>query len=130
MTRAEHPREGGDEGEGAAAAAAERLRVEGTGRRAEGGGERGVGGGGGARASARGPTAELRPLLDLPQLLWRVLGTLEKRWPGTGMAIMLEDAITGDLVLRASVGTWPPSAQRRQPKGKGVMGWAMEHGQD
>ncbi len=74
-------------------------------------------------------TPQFHSLLDLQQLLERVRGLLEKRMVGAKMAIMLEDPLSGDLVLRASVGTWPPSAQRRQPKGKGVMGWVMEHGQ-
>jgi two-component system cell cycle response regulator len=47
--------------------------------------------------------------------------------PGTKLAIMLEDPVTGDLVLRASAGQWSPSANRRLPKDRGVAGWVMEH---
>jgi diguanylate cyclase (GGDEF)-like protein len=76
--------------------------------------------------------SELTPvfhdLLDLQQLLERVLGLLRKRLPGTRLAIMLADEATGDLVLRASAGTWPATAQRRLPKGRGIAGWTMEHG--
>lgn len=76
--------------------------------------------------------SELTPvfhdLLDLQQLLERVLGLLHKRLPGTRLAIMLADPATGDLVLRASAGSWPPTAQRRLPKGRGIAGWVMEHG--
>lgn len=76
--------------------------------------------------------SELTPvfhdLLDLQQLLERVLGLLRKRLPGTRLAIMLADPATGDLVLRASAGTWPATAQRRLPKGRGLAGWVMEHG--
>ncbi|MBI2774143.1 MAG: diguanylate cyclase [Chloroflexi bacterium] len=74
-------------------------------------------------------TPEFHTLLDLQQMLERVLGVLEKRMPGTRLAIMLEDAETGDLVLRASAGSWSPSAQRRLPKGRGVSGWVMQHAQ-
>lgn len=74
-------------------------------------------------------TPEFHNLLDLQQLLERVLGLLEKRLPGTRLAIMLEDPATGDLVLRATAGNWSPTAQRRIAKGRGVAGWVMEHGQ-
>ncbi len=72
-------------------------------------------------------TPTFHSLLDLQQLLERVLGLLEKRMPGTRLAIMLEDPLTVDLVLRASAGHWSPSANRRLPKGRGVVGWVMEH---
>jgi diguanylate cyclase (GGDEF)-like protein len=74
-------------------------------------------------------TPEFHTLLDLQQLLERVLGLLEKRMPGTRLAIMLEDVATGDLVLRASAGNWSATAQRRLPKGRGVAGWVQEHAQ-
>ncbi len=74
-------------------------------------------------------TPEFHTLLDLQQLLERVLGLLEKRMPGTRLAIMLEDSATGELVLRASAGNWSSTAQRRLPKGRGVVGWVMEHAQ-
>ena len=35
----------------------------------------------------------------------------------------------GDLVLRASAGEWSPSANRRLPKGRGLAGWVLEHGE-
>jgi diguanylate cyclase (GGDEF)-like protein len=72
-------------------------------------------------------TPTFHSLLDLQQLLERVLGLLEKRMPGTRLAIMLEDPVTEDLVLRASAGHWSPSANRRIPKGRGVVGWVVEH---
>ena len=72
-------------------------------------------------------TPTFHSLLDLQQLLERVLGLLEKRMPGTRLAIMLEDLVTGDLVLRASAGQWSPSANRRLPKDRGVAGWVMGH---
>ena len=74
-------------------------------------------------------TPEFHTLLDLQQLLERVLGILEKRMPGTRLAIMLEDSGTGDLVLRATAGSWSATAQRRLPMGRGVAGWVMEHAQ-
>jgi diguanylate cyclase (GGDEF)-like protein len=74
-------------------------------------------------------TPEFHTLLDLQQLLERVLGLLEKRMPGTRLAIMLEDPATSDLVLRATAGNWSASAQRRLPKGRGVVGWVMAHAQ-
>jgi diguanylate cyclase (GGDEF)-like protein len=74
-------------------------------------------------------TPEFHALFDLQQLLERVLGLLEKRMPGTRLAIMLEDGATDDLVLRASAGNWSTTAQRRLPRGRGVAGWVMEHAQ-
>jgi diguanylate cyclase (GGDEF)-like protein len=74
-------------------------------------------------------TPEFHTLLDLQQLLERVLLLLEKRMPGTRLAIMLEDPATEDLVLRATAGDWSVTAQRRLPKGRGVVGWVMEHAQ-
>ena len=73
-------------------------------------------------------TPTFHSLLDLQQLLERVLGLLEKRMPGTRLAIMLDDPLTSDLVLRASAGQWSASAHRRLPKHSGVAGWVMEHG--
>lgn len=74
-------------------------------------------------------TPEFHTLLDLQELLERVLALLEKRMPGTRFTIMLEDPETGDLVLHASAGSWPATSQRRLPKGRGVAGWVMEHAQ-
>ncbi|MBI2323590.1 MAG: GAF domain-containing protein [Chloroflexi bacterium] len=72
-------------------------------------------------------TPEFHTLLDLQQLLERVLGMLEKRMPGTRLAIMLEDPTSGELVLRATAGSWSASAQRRLPRGRGIAGWVIEH---
>ncbi len=74
-------------------------------------------------------TPQFHSLLDLQQLLTRVLGLLEKRMPGTRLAIFLEDETSGDLVLRASTGNWSPNSQRRLSRGRGVAGWVMEHAQ-
>lgn len=74
-------------------------------------------------------TPEFHTLLDLQQLLERVLGLLEKRMPGTGLGVLLADPASGDLLLRASSGTWPSSGPRHVPKGHGVVGWVMEHAQ-
>jgi diguanylate cyclase (GGDEF)-like protein len=74
-------------------------------------------------------TPQFHSLLDQQQLLERVLGLLEKRMPGTRLAIFLEDGASGDLVLRASAGSWSPHAHRRLARGSGVSGWVMEHAQ-
>ena len=74
-------------------------------------------------------TPAFHDLVDLQQLLERVLGLLRGRMPGTRLAIMLADPTTGELVLRASAGTWPATAQRRLPKGRGIAGWVLEHGE-
>jgi diguanylate cyclase (GGDEF)-like protein len=74
-------------------------------------------------------TPHFHTLLDLPQLLERVLSLLERRLPGSRLAIMLHDPTSGELVLRASAGNWSERAQRRLPKGKGVAGWVMERGE-
>lgn len=74
-------------------------------------------------------TPQFHTLLDLQQLLERVLGILEKRMPDTRLGIYLEDAATGDLVLRATAGSWSPTAHRRMARGRGVAGWVMEHAQ-
>ncbi len=74
-------------------------------------------------------TPQFHSLLDLQQLLTSVLGLLEKRMPGTRLAIFLEDETSGDLVLRAATGNWSPNAQRRLARGRGVAGWVMEHAQ-
>lgn len=74
-------------------------------------------------------TPQFHTLLDLQQLLERVLGLLKKRMPDTRLAIFLRDPATGDLLLRATAGEWPPMAHRRLPRGQGVAGWVMEHAQ-
>lgn len=72
-------------------------------------------------------TPQFHTLLDLHQLLLSVLGVLERRMPGTRLAIFLEDETSGDLVLRAATGNWSPRAQRRLGRGRGVAGWVVEH---
>ncbi|MDE3111396.1 MAG: GAF domain-containing protein [Chloroflexota bacterium] len=72
-------------------------------------------------------TPQFHTLLDLQQLLERVLGLLEKRMPDTRLGIFLGDPPTGDVVLRATAGEWPPKAHRRLSRGQGVAGWVMEH---
>ncbi len=74
-------------------------------------------------------TPQFHTLLDLQQLLERVLSLLEKRMPENRLAIYLEDSASGDLVLRASAGNWSPMAHRRMPRGRGIAGWVMEHAQ-
>jgi diguanylate cyclase (GGDEF)-like protein len=74
-------------------------------------------------------TPQFHSLLDLDQLLMRVLTTLEKRMPGARLGIFLEDETSGDLVLRASTGSWAAKAQRRLARGRGVASWVMEHAQ-
>ncbi|MDE3101050.1 MAG: diguanylate cyclase [Chloroflexota bacterium] len=74
-------------------------------------------------------TPQFHTLLDLQQLLERVLALLKKRMPDTRLGIFLGDPATGDLVLRATAGDWPPEAHRRLTRGHGIAGWVMEHAQ-
>jgi len=70
-------------------------------------------------------TPQFHALLDLQQLLERVLAVLVRRLPGTRLAIMLEEPVSGDLLLRASAGTWSSLPRARVPRGSGLAGWVM-----
>ena len=71
-------------------------------------------------------TPEFHTLLDMHQLLARILAILERHLPGSSLTIMLREESTGDLILRAAAGqlTIGPG---RLPSGKGISGWAIEH---
>ncbi len=75
-------------------------------------------------------TPEFHTLLDLQQLLNRILGILERSLPGSRLTILLKDEDTGDLVVRARVGApIDPTVGMRIPPGRGISGWVMEHRQ-
>ncbi|GAC1488261.1 MAG: hypothetical protein NVS1B1_04660 [Candidatus Limnocylindrales bacterium] len=71
-------------------------------------------------------TPEFHTLLDMQQLLARILGILERHLPGSSLTIMLRDDASGDLIVRAGAGqlTMGPG---RLPSGRGISGWAIEH---
>ena len=75
-------------------------------------------------------TPEFHTLLDMPQLLARILAILERHMAGASFTIMLREESTGDLVVRAAAGArndleGPP----RIPSGRGLAGWVVEHGE-
>lgn len=75
-------------------------------------------------------TPEFHTILDLDQLLERVVGILEHHFPGAQLAIYLEEERTGELVVRAAAGD--PSgelARGRLPRGRGIVGWVYLHGE-
>jgi diguanylate cyclase (GGDEF)-like protein len=73
-------------------------------------------------------TPEFHTLLDLQQLLDRILQILQRNVPGASFTILLKDEKTDDLVVRAAAGTWiaidsPP----RVPAGRGISSWVLQH---
>ena len=75
-------------------------------------------------------TPEFHTLLDMHQLLARILNILERHIPGATFTILLREAATGDLVVRAAAGVPSDlSGVGRVPHGRGITGWVIEHGE-
>lgn len=73
-------------------------------------------------------TPEFHTLLDLQQLLDRILQILQRNIPGASFNILLREEKTDDLVVRASAGSWTDSAPTaRVHSGRGISGWVLEH---
>lgn len=71
-------------------------------------------------------TPEFHTLLDLQQLLDRILQILGRNFPGAGLTILLRDEKTDDLVVRAAAGE-PVDSPVRIPAGRGISSWVLEH---
>ena len=73
-------------------------------------------------------TPEFHTLLDLQQLLDRILQILQRNIPGASFTILLKDEKTDDLMVRAAAGTWTaidsPMGMRA---GRGISSWVLEH---
>jgi len=75
-------------------------------------------------------TPEFHTLLDMQQLLARILAILERHMPGSAFTIMLREATTGDLVVRSAAGSRTDLAgPNRIENGRGLSGWVVEHGE-
>ena len=75
-------------------------------------------------------TPEFHTLLDMQQLLTRILAILERHMAGASFTILLREAATGDLVVRAAAGARADLAgPARVPRGRGLSGWVVEHGE-
>jgi diguanylate cyclase (GGDEF)-like protein len=75
-------------------------------------------------------TPEFHTILDMAQLLARILAILERHMPGSSFTIMLREESTGDLVVRSAAGSRTDLAgPSRVPSGRGLSGWVVEHGQ-
>jgi diguanylate cyclase (GGDEF)-like protein len=75
-------------------------------------------------------TPEFHTLLDMQQLLARILAILERHMEGSWFTILLREESTGDLVVRSAAGTRTDLAgPTRVPKGRGLSGWVVEHGE-
>ena len=75
-------------------------------------------------------TPEFHTLLDMAQLLSRILGILERHMAGSWITILLREESTGDLVVRSAAGTRTDLAgPSRVPSGRGLSGWVVEHGE-
>ncbi len=73
-------------------------------------------------------TPEFHTILDLQQLLDRILGILERNRPGVSFTILLRDEKTDDLVVRAAAGSWTAiDSPSRMTKGRGISHWVLEH---
>lgn len=73
-------------------------------------------------------TPEFHSVLDLQQLLDRILGILVKGLPGSRLTILLREENTEDLTVRAVVGApISPATPLHIPAGRGISGWVMEH---
>jgi diguanylate cyclase (GGDEF)-like protein len=72
-------------------------------------------------------TPEFHTILDLQQLLDRILGILERNRPGVSFTILLRDEKTDDLVVRAAAGSWTAiDSPSRVTKGRGIAHWVLE----
>jgi diguanylate cyclase (GGDEF)-like protein len=75
-------------------------------------------------------TPEFHTILDLQQLLDRILSILLKSMPGSRLTILLREDQTDDLVIRALTGLpLAPGMALRIPSGRGISGWVLEHRQ-
>jgi len=75
-------------------------------------------------------TPEFNSILDMAQLLARILQILERHMPGSAFTILLREEATGDLVVRSAAGSHAELAgPSRVEKGRGLSGWVVEHGE-
>jgi diguanylate cyclase (GGDEF)-like protein len=75
-------------------------------------------------------TPEFHTLLDMAQLLSRILAILERHMAGAAFTILLREESTGDLVVRSAAGSRTDLAgPSRVPSGRGLSGWVVEHGE-
>ncbi len=75
-------------------------------------------------------TPEFHTLLDMQQLLARILAILERHMAGSAFTILLREDSTGDLVVRSAAGARTDLAgPPRVPSGRGLSGWVVEHGE-
>lgn len=75
-------------------------------------------------------TPEFHTLLDMQQLLARILAILERHMADSWFTILLREESTGDLVVRSAAGSRTDLAgPSRVPKGRGLSGWVVEHGE-
>jgi len=73
-------------------------------------------------------TPEFHTLLDMHELLSRILAILERHLAGSSLAILLREEPSGDLLVRAAAGQLLDRAgPDRLPAGQGISGWAIEH---
>ena len=73
-------------------------------------------------------TPEFHTLLDLQQLLDRILQILQRNIPGASFTILLREEKTDDLVVRAAAGAWTQiDSPARVHAGRGISSWALEH---
>ncbi|TMB61414.1 MAG: GGDEF domain-containing protein, partial [Chloroflexi bacterium] len=73
-------------------------------------------------------TPEFHTLLDLQQLLDRILQILQRNIPGASFTILLREEKTDDLVVRAAAGAWTQiDSPVRVHAGRGISSWALEH---
>ena len=73
-------------------------------------------------------TPEFHSLLDLQQLLDRILQILQRNIPGASFTILLRDEKTDDLLVRAAAGSWISiDSPMRVPSGRGISSWVLEH---
>lgn len=73
-------------------------------------------------------TPEFHTILDLQQLLDRILQILERNLPGVSFTILLREEKTDDLVVRAAAGSWKDQqGPLRVTAGRGLSGWVIEH---
>lgn len=75
-------------------------------------------------------TPEFHNLLDMQQLLARILAILERHMAGAAFTILLREETTGDLVVRSVAGSRTDLAgPARVEKGRGLSGWVVERGE-
>ncbi|TMG39874.1 MAG: diguanylate cyclase [Chloroflexi bacterium] len=71
-------------------------------------------------------TPEFHAILDLEQLLRRILGIIERHMPGASLTIMLRDERTDELMVRAVAGAWTSvESPSRLGAGRGISGWVL-----